>query len=172
MAMPASGLRYVVNVSGHTMTCGRAPSGCGRLAWNHRRNVCVAKRGISRSRATPPARFRTDDSVVEEMLRLKARAKSEQGLMGVFFIDDNFAINVKRTKALLREIIRRDAILPWVAQISMNLLRDEELLDLGPAGEPIRHDQRPFVSLLYFREEHPLAACLGHPILLAGFEPE
>jgi len=37
---------------------------------------------------------------------------------------------VKRTKALLREIIRRDAILPWVAQISMNLLRDEELLDL------------------------------------------
>ena len=50
--------------------------------------------------------------------------------MGVFFIDDNFAINVKRTKALLREIIRRDAVLPWVAQISMNLLRDEELLDL------------------------------------------
>src|SRR5438552_7724574 len=75
-------------------------------------------------------RFRTDDSVVEEMLRLKARAKSERGLMGVFFIDDNFAINVKRTKALLREIIRRDAVLPWVAQISMNLLRDEELLDL------------------------------------------
>src|SRR5881396_1452817 len=75
-------------------------------------------------------RFRTDDSVVEEMLRLKARAKSEQGLVGVFFIDDNFAINVKRTKALLREIIRRDAVLPWVAQISMNLLRDEELLDL------------------------------------------
>jgi radical SAM superfamily enzyme YgiQ (UPF0313 family) len=37
---------------------------------------------------------------------------------------------VKRTKALLREIIRRDAVLPWVAQISMNLLRDEELLDL------------------------------------------
>jgi radical SAM superfamily enzyme YgiQ (UPF0313 family) len=75
-------------------------------------------------------RFRTDDSVVEEMLRLKERARREEGKMGVFFIDDNFAINVKRTKALLREIIRRDAILPWVAQISMNLLRDEELLDL------------------------------------------
>jgi radical SAM superfamily enzyme YgiQ (UPF0313 family) len=64
------------------------------------------------------------------MLRLKERARREQGQMGVFFIDDNFAINVKRTKQLLREIIRRDAILPWVAQISMNLLRDEELLDL------------------------------------------
>jgi len=75
-------------------------------------------------------RFRTNESVVDEMLRLKARADKEQGLVGVFFIDDNFAINVKRTKALLREIIRRDAVLPWVAQISMNLLRDEELLDL------------------------------------------
>lgn len=75
-------------------------------------------------------RFRTNDSVVDEMLRLKARARREKGKIGVFFIDDNFAINVKRTKALLREIIARDAVLPWVAQISMNLLRDEELLDL------------------------------------------
>ncbi len=75
-------------------------------------------------------RFRTDESVVDELLRLKARAQRENGKMSVFFIDDNFAINMKRTKTLLREIIRRDAILPWVAQISMNLLRDEELLDL------------------------------------------
>jgi radical SAM superfamily enzyme YgiQ (UPF0313 family) len=75
-------------------------------------------------------RFRTDDSVVEELLRLKERARREQGQMSVFFIDDNFAINIKRTKTLLREIIRRDAALPWVAQISINLLRDEELLDL------------------------------------------
>jgi len=75
-------------------------------------------------------RFRTNESVIEEMLLLKKRQEREQGKIGVFFIDDNFAINVKRTKALLREIIRRDAILPWVAQISINLLRDEELLDL------------------------------------------
>ena len=75
-------------------------------------------------------RFRTNKSVVDELLMIKARAEREHGKMGVFIIDDNFAINVKRTKALLREIIDRDAILPWVAQISMNLLRDEELLDL------------------------------------------
>ena len=75
-------------------------------------------------------RFRTDESVVQELLLLKQRARREQGKIAVFFIDDNFAINVKRTKALLREIIRRDAVLPWVAQISINLLRDEELLDL------------------------------------------
>jgi radical SAM superfamily enzyme YgiQ (UPF0313 family) len=79
-------------------------------------------------------RFRTNESVVDEMLRLKARAGREQGKMGVFFIDDNFAINVRRTKSLLREIIARDAVLPWVAQISMNLLKDEELLDLIAAS--------------------------------------
>ena len=31
---------------------------------------------------------------------------------------------------MLREIIARDAQVPWVAQISMNLLRDEELVSL------------------------------------------
>ncbi|MEZ5366920.1 MAG: hypothetical protein R2748_32430 [Bryobacterales bacterium] len=48
----------------------------------------------------------------------------------IFFVDDNFAINRKRTKSLLRDIIAADAKLPWVAQISANLLQDEELVDL------------------------------------------
>jgi radical SAM superfamily enzyme YgiQ (UPF0313 family) len=75
-------------------------------------------------------RFRTNESVIEELLRLKARARQERGQIAVFFIDDNLAINVKRTKSLLRDIIAADAQLPWVAQISANLLRDEELVDL------------------------------------------
>ena len=75
-------------------------------------------------------RFRTNKSVVNELLQLKARAKSEGGQIAVFFIDDNFAINVKRTKSLLREIIAANAQVHWVAQISANLLRDEELVDL------------------------------------------
>lgn len=75
-------------------------------------------------------RFRSNESVVEELLRLKARAHSERGQIAVFFIDDNLAINIKRTKSLLREIIAANAQLPWVAQISANLLRDEELIDL------------------------------------------
>src|SRR5438093_5952866 len=79
-------------------------------------------------------RFRSNKSVVDEMLALKARAEREQGKIGVFFIDDNFAINVKRTKSLLREIIANDAVLPWVAQISVNLLHDEELLNLIAAS--------------------------------------
>jgi len=45
-------------------------------------------------------RFRTNESVVNELLELKARASSERGQIAVFFIDDNFAINIKRTKSL------------------------------------------------------------------------
>jgi radical SAM superfamily enzyme YgiQ (UPF0313 family) len=75
-------------------------------------------------------RFRTNESVVEELLRLKARAKKEKGQIAVFFIDDNLAINKKRLKGLLREMIAAGATLPWVAQISANLLADEELVDL------------------------------------------
>src|SRR5467141_1784741 len=41
-------------------------------------------------------RFRTNESVVAELLLLKRRAKSEGGQIAVFFIDDNFAINIKR----------------------------------------------------------------------------
>jgi radical SAM superfamily enzyme YgiQ (UPF0313 family) len=79
-------------------------------------------------------RFRTNESVVEELLRLKARARRERGQIAVFFIDDNLAINLKRTKQLLRDIIEAGAQLPWVAQISANLLRDEELVDLIAAS--------------------------------------
>jgi radical SAM superfamily enzyme YgiQ (UPF0313 family) len=79
-------------------------------------------------------RFRTNESVVNELLLLKARARSEGGQIAVFFIDDNFAINVKRTKSLLRDIITAGAHVHWVAQISANLLRDEELVDLIAAS--------------------------------------
>src|SRR6185436_11135235 len=79
-------------------------------------------------------RFRSNQSVVNELLSLKQRARGEGGTIGVFFIDDNFAINVARTKSLLRDIIAQDAILPWVAQVSINLLKDEELLNLIAAS--------------------------------------
>ncbi|HEV2297549.1 MAG TPA: cobalamin-dependent protein [Candidatus Acidoferrales bacterium] len=79
-------------------------------------------------------RFRTNESVVNELLLLKARAKAEGGQIAVFFIDDNFAINIKRTKSLLRDIIAANAQVHWVAQISANLLRDEELVDLIAAS--------------------------------------
>jgi radical SAM superfamily enzyme YgiQ (UPF0313 family) len=79
-------------------------------------------------------RFRSNESVVNELLMLKARAREEKGQIAVFFIDDNFAINLKRTKSLLCDIIAAKAQVHWVAQISANLLRDEELVDLIAAS--------------------------------------
>jgi len=75
-------------------------------------------------------RFRSNKSIVDELLLLKARAHSTKGQVAVFFVDDNFAINGKRTKSLLRDIIAAKAQVSWVGQISANLLRDEELVDL------------------------------------------
>jgi radical SAM superfamily enzyme YgiQ (UPF0313 family) len=75
-------------------------------------------------------RFRSNESVVNELLRLKKHARENRKQVMVFFIDDNFAISIKRTKSLLRDIIAANAQLPWIAQISANLLRDEELVDL------------------------------------------
>jgi radical SAM superfamily enzyme YgiQ (UPF0313 family) len=79
-------------------------------------------------------RFRTNKNVVDELLLLKSRARRERGQIAVFFIDDNFAINIKRTKSLLRDIIAAGAQVNWVAQISANLLRDGELIDLIAAS--------------------------------------
>jgi radical SAM superfamily enzyme YgiQ (UPF0313 family) len=75
-------------------------------------------------------RFRSNQSIVDELLLLKARARGTKGQVAVFFVDDNFAINGKRTKSLLRDIIAAKAQVSWVGQISANLLRDEELVDL------------------------------------------
>ena len=44
-------------------------------------------------------RFRTNQSVVDEMLMLKARAKSEGGQIAIFFIDDNFARSGRRRRS-------------------------------------------------------------------------
>src|SRR5260370_39534229 len=50
-------------------------------------------------------------------------------------MEENFAINVNRTTSLLRALIAAGAQVHWVAQISANLLRDEELVDLiGASG--------------------------------------
>lgn len=75
-------------------------------------------------------RFRTNESVVEELKLLERLGRTI-----VFFVDDNFAINPRRAKSLLRAMIDAGVRIPWVAQISMNLLRDQELLDLMKASK-------------------------------------
>ena len=75
-------------------------------------------------------RFRSNESIISELLTLKSLEKRQKGKIAVFFIDDNLAIDSKRTKSLLREIVARGAQVSWVGQISINLLRDEELVSL------------------------------------------
>jgi len=75
-------------------------------------------------------RFRSNESVIGELLALKRVASRDRALVNVFFVDDNVAIDRGRLKSLLRDMIRHDACVPWVGQISVNLLDDEELVDL------------------------------------------
>ena len=52
-------------------------------------------------------------SKLHEMLRLKERSTRTHGQIAVFFVDDNFGINLKRTKSLLRDIIAAGAQMSW-----------------------------------------------------------
>jgi len=69
-------------------------------------------------------RFKSIERVIEE---LKA-ASSHKG--HVFFIDDNFAANKKRTKSLLQAIIDNKIKIEWSAQVRTDVAKDTELLDL------------------------------------------
>ncbi len=79
-------------------------------------------------------RFRSNASVIAELKGLKRLAEREKALVSVFFVDDNLAIRRERLKSLLRDMISSDVCLPWVAQISINLLKDEELVRLIAAS--------------------------------------
>ena len=126
---------------------GRQGPGVGALsAGEGRQHLEEPIRGADRVRPRLPVRLRLlyGDRVLRRLDPLpvqreawltrscasRPRAAKEGGKVGVFFIDDNFAINKKRTKSLLRAMIENGAQVPWVAQISMNLLKDEELCDL------------------------------------------
>src|SRR5438045_9660992 len=69
-------------------------------------------------------RFRTNESVVEELLRLKERAKKERGQLAVFLIDDKLAIKKKSMKSLIREIIVDRAMLLWCVAVRGTCMDD------------------------------------------------
>ena len=60
------------------------------------------------------------ERILEELERVPTRQ--------VFFYDDNFAANPKRTHALLDEMLRRDLKLKWTAQVRADVTRDTELI--------------------------------------------
>lgn len=75
-------------------------------------------------------RLRPASAVAEEMLQLKEEAKAEH----FWFSDDVFALNHQWVKEFAREVIRRDASLPFKIQSRADLLVDETVEALQSAG--------------------------------------
>ncbi|MEW6675548.1 MAG: radical SAM protein [Nitrospirota bacterium] len=69
-------------------------------------------------------RFKSIDRVIEEIKEVASKKAH------IFFIDDNFAANKERTKALLRRIIAEDIHIEWSAQVRADVARDTELIEL------------------------------------------
>jgi radical SAM superfamily enzyme YgiQ (UPF0313 family) len=67
-------------------------------------------------------RFRSTEKVLNDIRPYTDRT--------IFFYDDNFAANKKRTKELLRRMIAEGLRPHWTAQVRADVAKDEELLDL------------------------------------------
>ena len=70
-------------------------------------------------------RFRDTADVLDELEVLHKRSRHS-----IFFYDDNFTANPKRTKELLRGMIDRGLKIRWTAQARVDVVKDTELLDL------------------------------------------
>ncbi|MDH4029154.1 MAG: B12-binding domain-containing radical SAM protein, partial [Nitrospirota bacterium] len=69
-------------------------------------------------------RFKSIERIIAE-LRAVSTHKGH-----VFFIDDNFTANKKRTKALLKAMMDNNIRIEWSAQVRTDIAKDPELLDL------------------------------------------
>jgi MoaA/NifB/PqqE/SkfB family radical SAM enzyme len=67
-------------------------------------------------------RFRSPESVIEELSRFKHRS--------IFFYDDNFGANRARTKELLNLMIEHRITPRWITQVRADIAKDEELVSL------------------------------------------
>lgn len=70
-------------------------------------------------------RFRSKERVLEEL-----KSVMDSGSKWVFFYDDNFCANPKRTKELLHAMIKAKLTPNWTAQVRVDVAKDNELLDL------------------------------------------
>jgi radical SAM superfamily enzyme YgiQ (UPF0313 family) len=69
-------------------------------------------------------RFRSTENIIEE-LRLYSGRKA-----AIFFYDDNFAADPKRTRDLCEAIIREKLKITWTTQVRADVTRDPELVGL------------------------------------------
>lgn len=71
-------------------------------------------------------RFRNTEDVLRELEVLHRRSPRAS----IFFYDDNFIANTRRTKELLRGMLERGIKVKWTAQATVRVVRDRELLEL------------------------------------------
>jgi len=69
-------------------------------------------------------RHRSTDNIIAEL----SLYDPQQHI--IFFYDDNFAANPRKTKELLREMIRRNLRFEWSTQVRSDIAKDPEMLDL------------------------------------------
>ena len=69
-------------------------------------------------------RFRSTENILAELRQYDHRRNI------IFFYDDNFAANRKRTKDLLEGMIREKLKFRWTTQVRADVARDEELVQL------------------------------------------
>ncbi|MFB3895087.1 MAG: radical SAM protein [bacterium] len=69
-------------------------------------------------------RFNSIDHVISEIKMYADKARH------IFFADDNFTANKKRTKELLRRLLADNIKIEWSAQVRADAARDPELLEL------------------------------------------
>ncbi len=72
-------------------------------------------------------RFKSIERVIEEIKTLASEK------VHIFFVDDNFTANKKRTKELLQAIIDNNLKIEWSAQVRTDIVKDPELLRLMKA---------------------------------------
>lgn len=70
-------------------------------------------------------RFKSVEATLKELRYVSSVSRAT-----VFFVDDNFAANKKRAKAILRGMTEERLKLSWSAQVRVDVARDHELLRL------------------------------------------
>jgi radical SAM superfamily enzyme YgiQ (UPF0313 family) len=82
-------------------------------------------------------RFKPVDRVVEEIRALPRSGRLKDRIKALYIVDDNFISKVPYTKDLLRALVPLYAsgeLREWSAETTLNVSRDEELLDLFKAA--------------------------------------
>lgn len=82
-------------------------------------------------------RFKPVEKVVEEIKKLPKSGFLKDRIKALYFVDDNFISKVKYTKDLLKALIplhQSGELREWSAETTLNVARDEELLDLFAAA--------------------------------------